>query len=303
MRTLQLALVLFVFCARYAIAEEKTEEAERAKRKAAVLKMVADLKPKQGKVKLKSDLATVNVSSKFYFLEPKDAETVVVKIWGNPPGGPRPLGLLYPSAEGVLGTNSWAVIIQYEEDGHVKDDDASTIDYQKMLADMKEGAREANKERVKEGYPAVELVGWAAPPRYDATTHKLYWAKELKFGDQDENTLNYNLRMLGRRGVLILNVVASMSQLKDVEAAAPEILAMVDFNPGESYADFRPGSDKLATYGIAALVAGGIAAKAGLFKGLLIALLAAKKFIVLAFIALGGFIKKLFTGRKSSGSG
>ncbi|HEY5893151.1 MAG TPA: hypothetical protein VIT91_07960 [Chthoniobacterales bacterium] len=42
----------------------------------------------------------------------------------------------------------------------------------------------------------------------------------------------------------------------------------------------------LSTYGIAALVAGGIAAKLGFFKGLWVALFAAKKFIIIGIIAL-----------------
>lgn len=154
---------------------------------------------------------------------------------------------------------------------------------------------------MKEGYPPIELVGWAAAPRYDKQTHKFYWAKELKFGDSKEgNTLNYNLRILGRGGILELNAVAGMAQLKQIETATPDLLAMVDFNPGNHYADYKPGTDKVATYGLAALVAGGIAAKAGLFKGLLVALLAMKKFLIVGAIAAFVLIKKIFGGKKST---
>jgi uncharacterized membrane-anchored protein len=61
--------------------------------------------------------------------------------------------------------------------------------------------------------------------------------------------------------------------------------------------------DKVAKYGIAALVAGGVAvaAKAGMFKVLLVGLLAAKKFVILGVIAVWAFIKKLFSRRSSSG--
>jgi len=155
---------------------------------------------------------------------------------------------------------------------------------------------------VKEGYGSVDLIGWAKPPRYDAAAHKLYWAKELKFGGEKENTLNYNIRMLGRGGVLVLNVVASMHQLAQVEAATPAILAMVNFQDGHRYADYNSSTDKTATYGLAALVAGGIAAKAGLFKGLWLGILAFKKVILVALIAMAGSIKKFFAwirGRSS----
>ena len=181
----------------------------------------------------------------------------------------------------------------------MKDNDAEKINYTKLLKQMKEGTHEASTERVKQGYPAIELVGWATPPRYEKQTHKFYWAKELKFGEnKEENTLNYNLRVLGRRGILVLNAISGMSQFSRIEQATPEILAMVDFNEGNRYADYTPGVDKMAAYGLAALVAGGIAAKAGLFKGLLLAILALKKFLILGAIALIALVKKIFGGRK-----
>jgi len=181
----------------------------------------------------------------------------------------------------------------------VKDKDASKIDYAKMLGEMKESTAEASKDREKQGYSPIELVGWASPPRYDAAAHKLYWAKELKFGQSAEHTLNYNIRMLGRKGVLVLNAVAGMNQLKQVEASTPAILGMVNFQEGHRYADFNEDTDKVATYGIAALVAGGVAAKAGFFKLLWVGILAFKKIIIIAVIAIGAFVKKLWDARKA----
>jgi uncharacterized membrane-anchored protein len=162
---------------------------------------------------------------------------------------------------------------------------------------MRKGMQEANKVRAKEGYPTIELIGWATPPRYDKNTHKMYWAKELKFEGGDENTLNYNIRMLGRRGVLVLNAVAGMNQLQEIEAATPAVLSMVDFQEGHRYADFNASTDKVATYGLAALVAGGVAAKAGLFKGLIAALLAAKKLVIVGLAAVAAYLKRVF-GKK-----
>jgi len=159
---------------------------------------------------------------------------------------------------------------------------------------MQTAAHDANKERVKQGYPTVELVGWAAKPHYDAEAHKMYWAKEINFGGSLENTLNYNIRILGRRGVLVLNAISGMAQLPQVEAATPTLLSMVDFQEGNRYADFRQGTDKVATYGLAALVAGGLAAKAGLLKGLWVAILAMKKLLLVAVVALAAFLKKIW---------
>jgi uncharacterized membrane-anchored protein len=237
------------------------------------------------------------VPKEFNFLGPDDAETVLVKLWGNPPSENQPLGLLMPAGLTPLSSNCWVVTIHYSEDGYVKDNDASKINYDELLKKMQAGIAENNQARQAHGYPAITLVGWAAQPHYDAAAHKLYWAKQLKFEGERHDTLNYSIRMLGRKGVLELNAVAGIDQLAEIDKQTPQILGMVDFKEGSRYADFDPKVDKVATYGIAALVAGGVlavAAKAGFFKLLIVGLLAAKKFVIIGVIALVAFFKKMF---------
>lgn len=256
------------------------------------------LRFQQGDIALGKDLAKLSVPAGFRFLGPDDAETVLVQLWGNPPSDEKTLGLIVPANGSLSDENSWAVVLTYDESGYVKDSDADKINYNDLLREMQKSACESNAERTKAGYPTIELVGWAAPPRYDKATNKLYWARDLKFGDSNEHTLNYNIRLLGRRGVLVLNAVAGLSQLKEIEAVAPLLLAMVDFKPGQRYADFDPKSDKVAAYGIAALIAGGIMAKAGLFKVIWLGVLAFKKFIILGAVALFAFLKQIAFGKK-----
>src|SRR6185295_16936245 len=100
----------------------------------------------------------------------------------------------------------WAVVLSYIDDGHVDDADARKIDYKDLMADMKKSTDESNEERKKAGYGSIKLVGWATEPRYDSSTHKMYWAKELEFGGE-QHTLNYDVRVLGREGVLPMNAV------------------------------------------------------------------------------------------------
>ena len=289
---MKLPAFLLVLIALVATPFAQAQQDEAAQREKAQ-KLADSLNYQKGEITLKGGLAKIHVPEEFRYLDAKDANTVLSKLWGNPPDSST-LGLLLPAKVSPLSKEAWAVIITYDEDGYVKDDEAEKMDYDKLIKTMKENTREGSKEREKQGYGAIELIGWATPPRYDKATHKMYWAKELKFGDNDENTLNYNIRMLGRRGVLVLNAVAGMGQLQDIEAAAPAVLAMVDFQEGHRYTDFNASTDKVATYGIAALVAGGLAAKAGLFKGLLVALLAAKKVVIVGFIAVAAWVKKLF---------
>ena len=255
--------------------------------------LVAGLHFQEGEIDLKDGLATLRVPAGFRYLDGADSSTVLVKLWGNPPE-PNPLGMLLPAGISPLSEECWAVVITYEADGYVKDADAEKINYSELLTQMQKGVESSNAERTKAGYPPIRLIGWARSPHYDKISHKLYWAKELQFGSNSENTLNYDIRMLGRGGVLVLNAVASIRQLAQIEQATPEILSAIEFKPGHRYADFNPASDKVAEYGLAALVAGGIAAKMGFFKGLWIALLAAKKFVIVAVVAIGAWLKKLF---------
>ena len=107
--------------------------------------------------------------------------------------------------------------------------------------------------------------------------------------------------MLGRKGVLELNAIAGIDQFQEIDKQTPQILAMVDFKEGNRYADFDPKVDKVATYGLAALVAGGVAAKLGLFKLLWVGIIALKKFIIVGLIAIGAFFKRLaFGGRNKT---
>ena len=262
-----------------------------------IIQLVKSLKYQRGDIDLRGGLAKLSVPKEFNYLGPDDAETVLVKLWGNPPSDVKPLGLLIPAGMTPLSSNCWVVTIEYSEDGYVKDDDASKINYDDLLKKMQAGVAESNQERKKAGYPTVNLLGWAAPPHYDADSHKLYWAKKLKFEGADDETLNYSIRMLGRKGVLELNAIASVDQFSEIDKQTPEILGMVDFKEGSRYADFDPKVDKVAKYGLATLVAGGAlaaAAKLGLLKGLWVFILAAKKFIIIGIVAVAAFFKKMF---------
>lgn len=157
----------------------------------------ARLHYQHGEVVLGNSLATLEIPPSYRYLDPHQTD-LVLQAWGNP-SDPGTLGMIVPSNSSPLAGKSWAVIIFYEESGFVKDDDASSLDYDKILKQIREQLDEANKARKEDGYPTIALVGWAEPPRYDSATHKLYWAKELQFEGRPHPTLNYNIRILGRR--------------------------------------------------------------------------------------------------------
>ncbi len=250
---------------------------------------------RSGKVVLGGNLATLNLPDNMVFLDGDDAERVLVQAWGNPPDEKPPLGMILPKGVSPLAEESWAVTVEYEESGYVSDEDAADIDYNDMLKDLQQSAEEDNKWRAENGYEPVSIVGWASAPHYDAEGKKLHWAKEVQFGDSDEHTLNYNIRVLGRKGVLVLNFIAGMHQLPQIEQNVPAVLAMTDFNDGNRYADFNPDLDKVAAYGLGALIAGKAAAKVGLFAAALVLL---KKLWILPVLLIG-WIWRRITGKKS----
>ena len=249
-----------------------------------------------GSVVLPNKIATLNLNSEYRYLDPKETTKLLVG-WGNPPEASEDTqGAVVPAEVDPFSKGGWAVVLTYIDDGHVDDKDAREIDYQKLLSDMKSSTAEANADREKAGYGRVQLLGWAAEPRYDSTAHKLYWAKELDFGG-GEHTLNYDVRVLGREGVLSMNAVAGMGQLPDIQQGMQQLLNLSEFNAGHRYDEFNGSTDRLAAYGIGALVAGGVAAKLGLFAKLFALLLAFKKVAIVAVLAAGGWFARMFKGR------
>ena len=258
-----------------------------------------DLKPgfqnmdlQQGRVFVGGDIAALDVSEDYYFLGPEDSKFILSTLWGNPESDAT-LGMVFPSSGTPLDRDTWGIEITFDGIGYVSDEDAGNYDYTELLSTMQADTKDENKWRKDNGYPSIELVGWAAEPRYDAEARKLHWAKRLRFDGNENETLNYNIRALGRKGVLVVNFIAGMDQLAEVEAAVPDVLSMVNFTDGNRYADFDPSIDKVAAVGIGGLIAGKVLAKTGF---LAVALIFLKKFWFLALLPLF-WLKNLFTRR------
>ena len=300
----KLLLFLPLFCAFATFAQKdkeptKEEIQEMAKQMAFVDSVDIAMKYEHGTVILKNGIAKINIPTGFKFLNSEQATFIVTDVWGNPPQEVQ--GLILPENAKVTDASNYAFIVQWDEMGYVKDDEADKINYDDLMKDMQEGEEEENEQRKTEGYSSVNLVGWASKPFYDKEHKVLHWAKEIKFGDGGENTLNYNIRILGRKGVLILNAVAGMSLLDVVKKDIPNVLNIVEFTDGNKYKDFDAKYDVVAAVGIGGLVAGKVLAKLG-FLGLFAKFFAPLlKFGKLGFVAVAGGLSAIWrfiTGRK-----
>lgn len=294
MKTMTLLIALLILPLS-SLAQNNTEMSEQQKYTQWASQLWGSIEQQVGKIEIEKAGVTLNVNDDFYYLSASDAEKVLVDVWGNPPGQ-NTLGLLMPANVTAFDAHAWAVTIQYEEDGYVSDENADEIDYIELLSQMKEDSIIASEERVKNGYDPIRLIGWASPPYYDSASHKLHWAKELKVGNYEQNTLNYNIRVLGRKGVLVLNFIAGMDQKALIDESIDEVLAIAEFNEGAKYGNFNPDMDDVATYGIGALITGKIIAKTGVLATALIFL---KKFAIIFIVGMVAFLKKTFRKKSS----
>jgi hypothetical protein len=192
---------------------------------------------------------------------------------------------------------SWTAYLSFEESGYVKDDDK--IDAPALLKTMQEGQAAANAERRRRGWGELSIVGWATPPFYNRDTKRLEWATLL--ASNGEQTANFATKILGRRGHTSVILVADLPGLPAAQRQLNAVLQGYQFNSGERYAEWRQG-DKVAEYGLAALILGGAAAvatKKGLWAVLGTFFAATWKFLAAGVVAAGGWLRSLF--KKKSG--
>jgi uncharacterized membrane-anchored protein len=230
-------------------------------------------------------LATIAVPEGFAFLGEKDAKRFI-ELLGNPP--PSEASYILASKEG-----NWFAVFQFDQSGYVKDDEK--IDAAELLKKIKESDGPSNEERKRLGLSALYTDGWAVEPHYDSQTKRLEWGLRLR-DDKGQMAVNYTSRILGRTGVMRAILVTDLNSLDRDVASYKTALQDYKYIPGQSYAEFKPG-DKVAEYGLAALILGGAAAvatKKGFWTILAGFFAAAWKFIVAAVIASTAWIKKLF---------
>jgi uncharacterized membrane-anchored protein len=238
--------------------------------------------PSEGKI---AGRATIVIPAKYRFLGAADTSKFLT-LQRNLPTSDS-----YTFAPDNL---DWFAIFDFDDTGYIKDDEK--IDADAVLQSLKEGTARRNEERKKRGYPVLTLDGWFVPPHYDTGTKRLEWATKLS--SEGGISVNYRIRILGREGVMSALLVSDPDSLEKDIRVFKTALNDFSFDPGQRYAEYRPG-DKIAEYGLTGLIIGGAAAaaaKTGLFKVI-------GKFAVFLFAGaaavIGGLVKRLF-GRRTA---
>lgn len=227
------------------------------------------------------DVAEIKIPKGFEFSGKKGAQRVL-QITHNLTSGSE-LGVVVPDK------GNWYMIFEFDDTGYVKDDDGSKLDADAIMKSIRDNTEAANEERKKRGWRAFHVNGWEKPPYYDPQTHNLTWAI-LGRSDEagDKGSVNHSIRILGRRGTMNVDLVVTPKEYEASQAQLAGLIGGFHYKQGSRYSDFTSG-DKVAKYGLTALIVGGAGAVA-LKTGLLAKLW---KFIVIAFVALLGFLKKI----------
>ena len=253
-------------------------------------------KAQVGPVSIKlRDQATLQVPAHEAFI-PQPAAGKLMQAIGNS-NDERLLGLVLPT-----GDADWMVIAKYEPSGYIRDDDARDWNVDDLYKSLKEGTDHGNVEREKRGIPAVELQGWVERPHYDAATHRLVWSMATSQRGAPANApqgVNYNTYALGREGYVSLNLVTPRQNVEADKPKVQQLLADLQFGDGKRYADFNSSTDRVAEYGLAALVGGVAAKKLGLFAVVAAFLVKVAKVIGVAVAGFGYAVSRRFKKDKS----
>ena len=200
----------------------------------------------------------------------------------------------------VLGTakdDSWIVDVSWTKEGYVRDGDAREWQADALLESLREGTEHANEERRARGFPAMEILGWVQPPRYDPATHRLVWSLLSRDKGAPANavrTINYNTYALGREGYFSLDLITDAARIETDKHVALDLLGSLEYQNGKRYADFNGSTDKVAAYGLAALVGAVAVKKLGLLAVIGVFLLKAWKLLIIGFVAGGAAIRRWF---------
>jgi uncharacterized membrane-anchored protein len=228
------------------------------------------------------ELAKIEVPEGYVFLDADDTRKFL-EANQNPTNGTE-LGTLMPAAEG----QGWFVVFEFNDVGYIKDDEKDSLDADALLKSIRQGTEKGNELRKERGWDTLDIVGWQTTPHYDTRTHNLTWAILGESGGQ--RVVNHSTRLLGRKGYMNVDLVLTPDDLPTALPAFEGLMDKFTYESGHRYAEFRSG-DKLATYGLTALVAGGAAAAAAK-SGLLGKFW---KIIVAGLVALGAVAKRIYT--------
>jgi len=226
------------------------------------------------------------------FVPAAEANRIMTAL-GNGAASNR-VGLVVSRAKGA----NWLVDVRWVHEGHVPDGDAAEWKPDELLQSLKQSTEADNPARTAKGLPALDVLGWVEPPAYDKAVHRLVWSLQLQdhgAAPGEPNTINYNTYALGREGFFSLDLVTGSDTITADKRVARQLLDSLTFVPGQRYEEFNGSTDKVAAYGLGALIGVVAAKKLGLLA--IAGLWAVKlwKFALIGLVAVGAAARRFWS--------
>ncbi|MBC6491131.1 DUF2167 domain-containing protein [Flavihumibacter stibioxidans] len=209
-----------------------------------------------GNITLAGGKFTLRVPDEFLFIDANQSRYILEELWGNLPD---------PEVDGMIVRkgfqpsrliNDYSFVIGYSDIGHVSSQKVTELNHDKLLAQLKENMDRSNESRINMGLNTMSVTGWVIVPYFDQYKKALYWATRINANGTEEEILNYNLRLMGKTGVIKINAVATLDQLPDIKKTLPLIIAQTRFTAAEAFDAYKEGEDRESHYDMASLIAG-----------------------------------------------
>lgn len=241
-------------------AQDSSKSEDLLKVPPELVSVLANINPQHGKVEIDEHAITLDLPDDLGYLTPDEANTLMRSTMHFP--RMKILGAIVPTTVPLGSRASWAAVITHLQGGHVDDSGGANLNPGLLLSRLV-AENDQHKAKLKEmGFSKVglDILGWATQPHYESSQHALIWAIETRPVDGKDYAVHYHINILGRQGVIVLLAICSLEQLPMIEADVAKISSLAQFTPSNHYADFTPGTDKKAPYGLADLIVGNIAA-------------------------------------------
>jgi|GEM_PF-3842818 len=154
------------------------------------------------------------------------------------------------------------MLIRYNKIGYVKED-GGEIDKDKLLRDKIRRQELANRRRKSLGYRTGVITGWAIEPYYNEKKGVVEYGLNIAWYDPDgrlkNNSTNFHSALLGREGVLTIQIVEHSDTFDKYLRQYAEIIESIAFYPALSYASVETKplkEEEVSQYSIVDIIQG-----------------------------------------------
>jgi uncharacterized membrane-anchored protein len=209
-----------------------------------------------GKLKFTEQNIRITVPPNHYFVDGPQSRYILETLWGNAQDE-EVLGMIVRSDFSPNETKGdYSFVVSYAPTGYISTPEKVDFDHHILLNKIQQQIHDNNTRRLEQGLNALQVERWVMVPFFDQYRKALYWATELKVNGSDESLINYNLRILGKDGVIKVNAVGTMDQLDGIKQILPYVLARTEFLEGYCYDDYNAATVVESDWKLEELIAG-----------------------------------------------